>query len=78
MLFVSLCYIYLYFIDFLFEIGSHYLAQADLKLSICLPHSQECRDFSHLPPAQLFSCVLKLKITLKLPLALLVLCQSFG
>lgn len=59
-----LCYIYLCFIYFLFEISSHYLARADLKLSVYLPQPREGWDFKHLLPAQLSSCVLKLKIIL--------------
>jgi hypothetical protein len=63
--YVFLCaIIYLYFIYLLFEIGFHYLAQADLKLSVCLPQPLECWGFRHPLSAQLLSCLLKVKIIL--------------
>jgi hypothetical protein len=37
-------------IIYLFETGSHYIAQAGLELSILLPQPPECWDYRHVPP----------------------------
>jgi hypothetical protein len=43
----------------LFETGSHFVAQAGLKLSVLLPQPPECWDYGHAPPHAAEKCYVK-------------------
>jgi hypothetical protein len=49
--FYSSLYVPLFYFIYVFETGSHYVAQAGLEIKILLLHPPKSRDYRHVPPS---------------------------